>query len=68
MEVPQERGISIALRWIRDYARAKKNKPMSVKLAEEIISAFKNEGSVIKKKDETHKMAEANRAFAHFKW
>jgi small subunit ribosomal protein S7 len=68
MEVPQGRGISIVLRWMRDYARAKKNKPMSVKLSEEIIAAYKNEGAVIKKKDETHKMAEANRAFAHFKW
>jgi small subunit ribosomal protein S7 len=68
MEVPQDRGISIALRWIKDYAQGKKGKAMKMKLAEEIISAYKNEGSVIKKKDETHKMAEANRAFAHFKW
>ncbi|MEI8350332.1 MAG: 30S ribosomal protein S7 [Candidatus Omnitrophota bacterium] len=68
MEVPQDRGISIALRWIRAYARTKKGKPMEVKLAEEIISAYKNEGAVIKKKEETHKMADANRAFAHFKW
>ncbi|MDP2923904.1 MAG: 30S ribosomal protein S7 [Candidatus Omnitrophota bacterium] len=68
MEVPQDRGISIALRWIREYALGKKGKAMKIKLAEEIISAYKNEGSVIKKKDETHKMAEANRAFAHFKW
>ena len=68
MEVPQDRGISIALRWIKDYAQGKKGKAMKMKLAEEILSAYKNEGSVIKKKDETHKMAEANRAFAHFKW
>ena len=68
MEVPKDRGITIALRWIRDFARNKKGKPMSVKLAEEIISAFKNEGSAIKKKEDTHKMAEANKAFAHFKW
>ncbi len=68
MEVSQERGISIALRWMRDIAGAKKGKPMHIKLAEEIISAYKNEGAVIKKKEDTHKMAEANRAFAHFKW
>lgn len=68
MEVPKDRGITIALRWIRDFARNKKGKPMSVKLAEEIIAAFKNEGSAIKKKEDTHKMAEANKAFAHFKW
>ncbi|MCM8787115.1 MAG: 30S ribosomal protein S7 [Candidatus Omnitrophica bacterium] len=68
MEVTPQRGMSIALRWIRDVARAKKGKPMSEKLADEIISAYKNEGSVIKKKEDTHKMAEANKAFAHFKW
>jgi small subunit ribosomal protein S7 len=68
MEVPQDRGISIVLRWIRDLASSKKGKPMHVKLADEIISAFKNEGTVIKKKEDTHKMAESNRAFAHFKW
>ncbi|UCC95111.1 MAG: 30S ribosomal protein S7 [Candidatus Omnitrophota bacterium] len=68
MEVPKERGISIALRWMRDFARTRKNKPMEIKLAEEILSAYRNEGGVIKKKEDTHKMAEANRAFAHFKW
>jgi len=68
MEVPQERGISIALRWVRDYAIGKKGKSMGEKLADEIISAYKNEGSVIKKREETHKMADANKAFAHFKW
>lgn len=68
VEVPKDRGVFIALRWMRDFARAKKGKPMSVKLAEEIISAYKNEGAVIKKKIDTHKMAESNRAFAHFKF
>jgi len=68
IEVRQERGTSIALRWIRDFAQNKKGKPMDQKLAEEIISAFKGEGSAIKKRDDTHKMAEANKAFAHFKW
>ncbi len=68
IEVRQERGTSIALRWIRDFAKAKKGKPMQSRLAEEIISAHKGEGSSIKKRDDTHKMAEANKAFAHFRW
>jgi small subunit ribosomal protein S7 len=68
IEVRQERGTSIALRWIRDFAKTKKGKPMPDKLADEIISAFKGEGSAIKKRDDTHKMAEANKAFAHFRW
>ncbi|MCM8820086.1 MAG: 30S ribosomal protein S7 [Candidatus Omnitrophica bacterium] len=68
MEVSPERGMSIALRWMRDIARSKKGKPMSEKLVDEIIAAYKNEGAVIKKKEDTHKMAEANKAFAHFKW
>jgi small subunit ribosomal protein S7 len=68
IEVRQERGTSIALRWIRDFAKAKKGKSMKEKLAEEIIAAYKGEGSSIKKRDDTHKMAEANKAFAHFRW
>ena len=68
IEVRQERGTSIALRWIRDFAKTKKGKPMPDKLADEIIAAFKGEGSAIKKRDDTHKMAEANKAFAHFRW
>lgn len=68
VELPKEKGIAIALKWMRDFARSKKGKSMGEKLAEEIISAYKYEGSVIKKKEDTHKMAEANRAFAHFKW
>ena len=68
VEVRQERGTSIALRWIRDFARAKKGKSMQDKLAEEIIAAYKGEGSAIKKRDDTHKMAESNKAFAHFRW
>jgi len=56
------------LRWIRDFAKTKKGKSMKEKLAEEIISAYKGEGSAIKKRDDTHKMAEANKAFAHFRW
>ena len=68
LEVPKEKGASIALRWIKDFALKKKGKPMKIKLAEEIISAYKREGAVVKKKDDTHKMAEANRAFAHFRY
>jgi small subunit ribosomal protein S7 len=68
IEVRQERGTSIALRWIRDFANAKKGRSMKEKLAEEIIAAYKGEGAAIKKRDDTHKMAEANKAFAHFRW
>ena len=68
IEVRQERGTSIALRWIRDFAQTKKGKSMEQKLAEEIISAFKGEGAAIKKRDDTHKMAESNKAYANFRW
>jgi len=68
VEVTKARGISVALRWMRDFARKKKGKPMSWRLAEEIIAAYKREGALIKKKEDTHKMAESNRAFARFKW
>ncbi len=68
LEVPKEKGISTALRWIKDFALKKKGKAMEAKLAEEIISAYKREGGAIKKRDDTHKMAEANRAFAHFRY
>lgn len=68
IEVRQERGTSIALRWIRDFAKTKKGRSMKERLAEEIISAYKGEGSAIKKRDDTHKMAESNKAFAHFRW
>ena len=66
-EVTKENGFNIAMRWLRDIARKKKGKPMSVKLAEEFISAYRKEGTAIKKRDDTHKMAEANMAFAHFR-
>ena len=67
-DVVAARGMSLAMRWIRDYARNKKGKPMEIKLAEELVSAYKSEGPAIKKRDETHKMAEANRAFSHLRW
>jgi small subunit ribosomal protein S7 len=68
MEVRPERRLALAFRWIKTYARARNEKSMSAKLASELISASNGEGSSIKKKDDTHKMAEANKAFAHFKW
>lgn len=68
IEVNQERGFSIALRWIRDFARTRKGKPMEERLADEIMDAYNNQGSAIKKREDTHKMAEANKAFSHFRW
>ncbi len=68
IEVSQERGISLALRWLKDFSRAKKGKPMMDRLADEILAGYKGEGAAIKKRDDTHKMAEANKAFAHFAW
>ncbi|MEX2052109.1 MAG: 30S ribosomal protein S7 [Candidatus Paceibacterota bacterium] len=67
-EVRPERRLALAMRWIRDASRGGKGKPMHIKLADELIAASKNEGSAIKKKEDTHKMAEANKAFAHFAW
>ena len=67
-EVPQQRRVSLAYRWLINAARAKKGKPMAQKLADEILLAVKNEGSAIKKKDDMHRMADANKAFAHFAW
>jgi small subunit ribosomal protein S7 len=67
-EVPQQRRVSLSYRWLINAARAKKGKPMAQKLADQILMAAKNEGEAIKKKDEMHRMAEANKAFAHFAW
>jgi small subunit ribosomal protein S7 len=67
-EVRPERRQALAFRWILQAARGGKGKPMADKLAQELISAANNEGSAIKKKDDTHRMAEANKAFAHFAW
>jgi small subunit ribosomal protein S7 len=66
IEVPRQRRLMLALRWLLISARAGKGKPMSEKLAAELVAAYNNEGAAIRKKDETHRMAEANRAFAHF--
>jgi small subunit ribosomal protein S7 len=67
-EVRPERRSALAMRWLKTYARARNEKSMSGKLAAELIAASNNEGSAVKKKEDTHKMAEANKAFAHFKW
>ncbi|MBU1913544.1 MAG: 30S ribosomal protein S7 [Candidatus Omnitrophica bacterium] len=68
IEVKSDRGVSIAMRWIRDFARQKKGRPMYEKLAEEIMEAYKGQGSAMKKREDMHKMAEANKAFAHYRW
>lgn len=67
-EVRGERKLTLALRWLLQGARSRKGKPMKEKLAEELIDAANNQGWAIKKRDDTHRMAEANRAFAHFTW
>ncbi|MEK7569495.1 MAG: 30S ribosomal protein S7 [Patescibacteria group bacterium] len=67
-EVRPDRRQALAMRWIREAARGKKGQAMHLKLAEELIAASKNEGIAVKKKEDTHRMAEANRAFAHFTW
>lgn len=67
-EVPQQRRVALAYRWLINAARAQKGKPMAQRLASEILMAAKNEGSAIKKKDDMHRMADSNKAFAHFAW
>ena len=67
-EVRPERRAALSMKWIVEAARNKKGKPIAEKLAEEIIAASKNEGEAIKKRENMHKMAEANKAFAHFAW
>ena len=66
MEVRGERKLALATKWILDGARSKKGKPMAEKLAQELIDCVNNQGNAIKKKADTHRMAEANKAFAHF--
>ena len=68
VEVRPERRTALAMRWIISFSRARNEKSMSERLAAELILASKGEGSTIKKKDDTHRMAEANRAFAHYRW
>ncbi|MGD9141391.1 MAG: 30S ribosomal protein S7 [bacterium] len=68
MEVRLERKTALAIRWLIGYARARSEHTMQEKLAAELIAASKNEGGAIKKKEDTHRMAEANKAFAHYRW
>ena len=67
-EVRPERKLALSMKWIIEAARGKKGKPIHEKLADEIIAASKNEGEAIRKRENMHKMAEANKAFAHFAW
>ena len=68
VEVKSKRSQALALRWIIDASRKRKDKKMADKLFNEIYDAYQNKGSAIKKKEDTHKMAESNKAFAHFRW
>ena len=68
VEVKSKRAQALALRWIMDATRKRKNKTMAEKLYAEILDASQNKGSAIKKREDTHKMAESNKAFAHFRW
>lgn len=68
VEVRTDRRLALSLRWIIEGARGKKGKPMAEKLADELMACAKGEGSAVKKRENTHKMAEANKAFAHFAW
>ena len=68
VEIRSQRRMALAFRWIRDYARARGERTMSEKLAAELLEAFNKTGSSIKKKEDVHRMAEANKAFAHYRW
>ena len=68
VEVRPDRRTSLAIRWLIQSAQARKGRPMAEKLADELMDASRNTGTTVKKKDDTHKMAEANRAFAHYRW
>lgn len=68
MELSTPRSRSLAMRWIIQFSRAKKGVPLANALASELVDAHNNTGSAIKKRDDTHKMAQANRAFAHYRW
>jgi small subunit ribosomal protein S7 len=68
IEVPSARQTSLALRWIVDYSRGRKGASMQRALSLEILDAYKNQGNAVKKRDDTHKMAAANKAFAHYRW
>ena len=68
VEVKGDRGAQLAMRWMRNAARGRKGKPMQQRLADEILDAYNGQGTSVKKREEIHKMAEANRAFSHYRW
>src|SRR3989338_4880258 len=68
VSVRPDRGATLAIRWIRDFARGRRGSPMDQKLSQEILDAYNKTGSVMKKREDSHKMAESNRAFAHYRW
>lgn len=68
IEVRHDRSLSLALRWLRLAARSRRGSPMGKRLADELLAAYKGEGAAVKRREEMHKMAEANRAFAHYRW
>jgi small subunit ribosomal protein S7 len=68
VEVAQNRRNSLAIRWLINYAKGRSEKSMEAKLAAEMLDAFHNRGSAVKKREDTHRMAEANKAFAHYRW
>ncbi len=68
LEVPADRQASLAMRWMVDFADARKGMPLSEALAAEVLEAYQGQGNAIRKRDEVHKMAQANKAFAHFRW
>ena len=68
VDIGADRRVALAMRWLLASARARKGKPMSERLAAELIDAFRGQGSTIKKREDTHRMAEANKAFVHYRW
>jgi len=68
VDVREDRRVALAIRWVKIYAKARRDKTMAMRLAAELISASNSEGAAVKKKEDIHRMAEANKAFAHFKW
>lgn len=68
MEVPENRRMALAIRWLKSYAAGRRDKTMAQRLAAEFVAAANGEGSAVRKRDDVHRMAEANRAFVHLKW
>ena len=68
VEIREERRDALAMRWLISFSRGRKGRSMAEQLSAELIDAFNNTGSAVKKKEDTHKMAEANKAFAHYRW